>query len=182
MNEFHFYLASLLSLAILWFQLFWAYNDFRVDQFRQQMFELRDQMFDDARNGLVSFDDEAYGIIRITMNGMVRYAHLISLSHVLLFRLIRPNSRSLPSFRDRLGESLKTASPQRKSRYDSYVKRMNQIVARHIVLNSPILIVTVLIPAAVIIAATSFVDRLISNFKEPIDRIDSFAYAAADPN
>ena len=47
----------------------------RLDNFRQSMFALRDEMFDFAANGNISFNDPAYLLLRKSMNGFIRYAH-----------------------------------------------------------------------------------------------------------
>lgn len=66
---------SALFLLILSLIIFKWWPEQRVDHFRQQMFALRDELFDFAADGRVKFDDHAYVLLRDLMNGTIRYAH-----------------------------------------------------------------------------------------------------------
>jgi len=55
---------------------FWA--EARLDSFRQEMFALRDELFDYAASGKVGFDEPAYRLLRRSMNGFIRYAHQLT--------------------------------------------------------------------------------------------------------
>src|SRR5437016_3004749 len=66
---------SLLTLIVLAFVLFALWPQQRTDLFRQQMFALRDELFDFAADGKIAFDDPAYRHLRQLMNGFIRYAH-----------------------------------------------------------------------------------------------------------
>lgn len=61
-----------------------------IDRFRQRMFELRDALFLDAANGLIDFDHPAYGELRTTMNGFIRFAHRLSIWHALIGTALSP--------------------------------------------------------------------------------------------
>ena len=66
---------SILSLIVLVFIIFALWPEQRVDLFRQQMFALRDELFDFALEGRIPFNDPAYRLLRDLMNGLIRYAH-----------------------------------------------------------------------------------------------------------
>src|SRR5882724_7439343 len=68
-------IQSLLSLIVLVITVFWLWPDQRMDLFRQQMFAIRDELFDFAAEGNVRFDEPAYILLRQLMNGFIRYAH-----------------------------------------------------------------------------------------------------------
>jgi hypothetical protein len=63
---------SFVFLLVLCFNLFPSY---RLDSFRQSVFVVRDELFDYAAAGNISFDDPAYKLLRKSMNGLIRYAH-----------------------------------------------------------------------------------------------------------
>jgi hypothetical protein len=69
---------STLTLILLAFIMFVWWPAQRVDLFRQQMFALRDELFDFAMNENIDFDDPAYLHLRDLMNGFIRYAHNIT--------------------------------------------------------------------------------------------------------
>jgi hypothetical protein len=55
----------------------------QVDSFRQRMFAVRDELFDYAADGHISFEHPAYVLLRRQMNGFIRYAH-----HLTVFRML----------------------------------------------------------------------------------------------
>src|SRR6266576_646661 len=77
--------ASVISLLALWVVYCLSYRDYRVDLFRQRLFELRDRVFDFARSGELSFDHPAYGILRSTINGFIRFGHRFGMFQIILF-------------------------------------------------------------------------------------------------
>ena len=72
-----------LSLLAIWFLYFYCWREHRMDTFRQNLFALRDELFDFAKSGEIAFDDPAYGTLRNVANGMIRYAHLMNFSRVV---------------------------------------------------------------------------------------------------
>jgi hypothetical protein len=63
--------------------LFKILPEVRLDSFRQKMFGIRDELFDYAADGNISFDHPAYVSLRRQMNGFIRYAH-----HMTAFRIL----------------------------------------------------------------------------------------------
>jgi hypothetical protein len=71
-------LALLLIISLVW------RTAQRVDVFRQRMFSVRDELFDYAESGNITFDHPAYQLLRNSMNGFIRYAHRLSFFQVML--------------------------------------------------------------------------------------------------
>jgi hypothetical protein len=69
---------SAVLLVGIWAILFWLWPMVRLDCFRQQMFTVRDDLFDYAASGKISFRHPAYRLLRQSMNGFIRYGHQIS--------------------------------------------------------------------------------------------------------
>ena len=69
--------------------IFWVIRSMRVDSLRQKLFALRDEMFDFAFAGNISFNDPAYKLLRDQMNGLIRYAHQLTLFRLLISVCIR---------------------------------------------------------------------------------------------
>lgn len=59
-----------LSFVIL-FGLRW----YRLDAYRQRLFDLRDDLFNYALSGRISFQDPRYRDLRLRINSLIRYAH-----------------------------------------------------------------------------------------------------------
>jgi hypothetical protein len=75
---------SALGLAGLWLFLFYFWQDYRLDAFREHVFSLRDRLFLFAAEGGISFEDRAYKILRDRTNIALRYAHEFTLTRMAL--------------------------------------------------------------------------------------------------
>src|SRR5437762_8464353 len=69
--------AVVVVVALLVF--FWMIATVRLDTLRQQLFALRDEMFDYALQQKLSFSDPAYVQLRDLMNGLIRYGHHLTI-------------------------------------------------------------------------------------------------------
>ena len=134
-------LWTIVSLAGIAYLLLWSYREYRIDLFRQRMFALRDDLFDEAADGLISFDHPAYGTLRSTMNGFIRFGHRLSLwQGIVLFLLQKVNnskSRKTGSFAQTFSKAVKTLSGEKKDRLLHYRNAMEFLVMRHLFLSVP---------------------------------------------
>lgn len=171
------FLVSLISLLLLTILIFWLYRDYRIDKFRQKMFKLRDEFFDDALKNDIPFDSAAYGMMRSTINGFIRFAHRINLPQTVLFILIfnKENNHLGKLFFERLEDNKKVLNDVQKELIDSYHMKMNFYMVEHLVLSSPLLLLTVLIPLAFILIAKKHINSLVKTFKSPLDKLDTVA-------
>lgn len=111
-------------LAAAW--LAWAagrlvfvdYPQSAVDIARNKLFELRGELFEMANSGEIGFGDPAYQIHRDLINGMIRYAHEISVVHFMLSQLLSSNSNKVigsrlnQGLKESLGSASKTVRPK----------------------------------------------------------------------
>lgn len=77
-------LETLSSLALLWYLVGSLYPSFLIDDFRQRMFAIRDELYDYASNGNIGFEHPAYKLLRQSMNAFIRYGHKLTFGQVLL--------------------------------------------------------------------------------------------------
>lgn len=77
-------LRSVLALFALWIAVYYLWRDFRNDTFREDIFSVRDDMFLYAAQGNISFDHQAYTILRNRMNGLLRHGHEFTLTRMAL--------------------------------------------------------------------------------------------------
>jgi hypothetical protein len=77
-------LKSALGLAGLWIFLFYFWRDYRLDAFREHVFSLRDRLFLFAAQDGISFEHQAYKILRDRANIALRYAHEFTLTRMAL--------------------------------------------------------------------------------------------------
>ena len=76
-NVLQFFLVIVFSIFVLYKMV----PELRLDSFRQNMFIVRDELFDYAADGNIAFDHPAYTLLRRQMNGFIRYGH-----HLTVFR------------------------------------------------------------------------------------------------
>ena len=184
-------LAHLLSLSFgllcLWIALFYLYRDYCVDAFRQRVFALRDQLFDEAAEGLIDFDHPAYGLLRKTMNGYLRFGHKLTFTQTfILFFVTRKARKNLEarSFEHKLKRVSDTLPKEVRERVEFYHIQMHNLLIKHMLKSSPILLfimvvmVCSVIPFLIFLAFKNWIyDRVKRFMAQPIGNLESTAYA-----
>lgn len=137
-------ISTMVSLLLLWVFLQWFYRDYRIDVFRQKIFALRDELFDLARNGVIGFDDPAYGALRTTLNGLIRFADRIGIIEVSLTSVAmeREEGGTFEAFDDVLARLTTSLSDDQVRAVDRIMQRMHWLIVRHLILGSPTLMAT----------------------------------------
>lgn len=139
-HDFATVIHSLVSLLGLWvLMLLW--RDYRIDAFRQRLFALRDELFDYAASGGIDFNDPAYGMLRTTLNSMIRFAHRVSffrLALTLLAHQSHPQQALRPYMEWR--KAVKSVpSRTAQQRLNVIHTRMMILMVRHLLWGSPLL-------------------------------------------
>jgi hypothetical protein len=152
-------LSSLLSLAGLWYLIFWRYRIFRIDAFRQKLFILRDELFDYADAGNIAFDHPAYGTLRRAINGYIRFGHRLTLWHVILIALSmrKENPEDWDeemSFEQTWRRAISELDGETKTHLAAYRKRMEYAVLGHTLTAAPEFFI--LAPVIFVILLVSF--------------------------
>lgn len=169
---------SATSLIFIAWLAFFVYQTYRVDKLRQDLFAIRDQLFDEALSGQIKFDDNAYKISRQFVNGMIRFAHRLSIPNMFAFALLMPRSGSafakqsiLEMFDD---EDLKS-----REMFAKYQEMVNARIAKHVV-SSPLFVLTAFVPVLVFVLAKLGIDitrPILKNCKQTFQILDNAAYA-----
>jgi hypothetical protein len=183
-----------LSVAIfcsflIWYLYFELYKEYAIDCFRQDVFELRDNLFDDAAKGLIDFNHPAYCLLRRTMNGNIRYSHRVSILNSLIIAIMFRNSELKKagfSFEEKLKLAMDGLDVEVKEKILNYRKKLQVIFLKHLVRESPItffflllLLAITIIPFIVLIVfRNSVFSFLRSILFQEIDSIESTALAA----
>lgn len=152
------------------------YNRYRVDYLRTQLFAIRDELFDSAARGEVSFDSKAYQTSRTILNGMIRFAHKASV--LRMFMLIWFGSNVARDFFQGEVKAAFDASPKvDRDACANAIMSANVLFARHYV-TSPLGFVIVL-PFAIkllIGRSSSILSDLVTNKRVVFETIDREAY------
>jgi len=174
-------IISLASLALLWGFLFWLYKDYCVEAFRQNVFALRDELFDVAASGEIPFEHRAYGRLRVTMNGAIRFAHELSLAQFLIV-LVRHHGhiRNKYGYIAQLNEEMKDLTEDKKKTLMSFQYRFSVMLLKHIFVSSPLFVITIILPLISILFFKAIGAWLLRRLGDPLEEMQSVAYAAGD--
>lgn len=133
--------TTLLTLLIV--VGFWLWPSVRLDSFRQNMFALRDELFDYAASGKISFSHPAYRLLRQSMNGFIRHGHRLSLFQVIMGMLMWKAIGEEPTLEwtNRWNDALATI-PDREVMAEmlKFHERSSMLVSERVVLGSPVLV------------------------------------------
>ena len=137
---------DLLALSLLWILFFKLYRDYRLDCFRQKLFALRDELFDLAARGDITFDDPAYGMLCGTVNGNIQFGHKFGFLEMLPLLLLSHKdspAKEMASRYDRKWETRCNKLPeQTKKELHSIKNRLHLYRFEHIVFTSFVLMFT----------------------------------------
>jgi hypothetical protein len=133
-------LASTISIFLLALFFFWLYRDYRMDLFRQRLFSLRDELFDVAQAGALPFAHPAYGLLRMTLNGFIRFGGRLGMVTVLWLVWSRPDrwlgAAGHRGFVQRWDESSRELNAETKTKLEGIITRMHIAVIDHLVFTS----------------------------------------------
>lgn len=176
----HVVLSSLISILLLVVLLFWLLPIYHVDSFRQQMFKLRDELFDDAREGKISFNDKSYVMLRSSMNGFIQFGHRLNIWQVMFLNVIAKNGSNgtVKSFYKQLEETTTRSSPEHKELVKSYYLKMNFCVMNYLINSSLILMVTVVVPLMFYLLVRPHIEKLAKFYRGYMDKINAAALAS----
>ena len=105
MTELFVIYISLFS-GCLWWYFYWPHRRYWIDRTRHKLFIIRDEFFDQAAEGNLSFDSGAYIDIRDTLNGMIRSLEEFSFARMLYMRFITLRSEVVLAVLERYSASL----------------------------------------------------------------------------
>lgn len=170
---------SLVSIAGILCLLFNQYKNYRIDAFRQDIFEIRDELFEYAKNGNIGFRHPAYGALRSLMNGFIRFGHQISILRLLITIIILKHDleKDSVSFSAKWANSTKDLKPNVKLDMCLILQKVHFSVFKHLVLNSPEIVITVFPPLILYALSKHYIGRLNKLMHKPNDEIDCVAYA-----
>ncbi|MDD5063989.1 MAG: hypothetical protein PHQ35_04410 [Phycisphaerae bacterium] len=162
---------SLLAIMAIAYIVFWRYRAYKLDAFRQDIFDLRDALFDEAQEGLISFNHPAYGMLREFMNGFIRFGHQLSLWQILIFLFLarKEDFATKSSFEEKWKKVTSDLMPSVKEQLDSYRLKAHFAIFKHLIATAPGLILTIVVPLLLLLFMKIIVERLKNFTNPPID-------------
>ena len=141
MTELHYIVCIGVLLSILWYLFVFEYRQYSVDQLRSRLFDVRSGLFEAAKSFNL-FDKDAYRLTRTTINGVIRFAHELSLVDTLVFLVISRSGGSRAAaegYLKELNQSLTGLPIEAREAIASAHSNMHMAVLAHIVKTSVIL-------------------------------------------
>lgn len=138
--------VTALEIAAVIYILFWRYPIYCLDKFRQEVFLLRDGLFDMAADGEIGFNDDAYRELRDRMNSLIRYAHKLSFLQavvIVTFSFREPIDNNFLEAEDAWQEKLRKYDSDTQQKIENYRARMHLLMIRQILLGTPIVALTI---------------------------------------
>ncbi|HTV96613.1 MAG TPA: hypothetical protein VME42_11425 [Steroidobacteraceae bacterium] len=77
-------ILNLAAISALFYLFDFPYRRYRERALRDRIFAIRDELFCKAELGLIAFDAPAYVMTRRMLNGMIRFAHTVSLWRIII--------------------------------------------------------------------------------------------------
>jgi hypothetical protein len=180
-------LSTAISLIGLWALYFRGYRAYRVDLFRDNLFRLRDELFDFAAAGEIAFDHEAYGLLRTMINGVIRGADRVGFLTVLIFAITSQrelHAEIVPDIERRWQKALGEVNATTERKLKAIRLRMHLFCFDQMLFASPSLALT-LVPLLLWVILTrmgsTLRERLVTRLgrvSSISDRLDSAAFAA----
>jgi len=170
--------TSMFLLGIIYL-FFWRARILIVDWFRDQIFNLRDEMFDEVANGTLSFDHPAYTTLRMTMNGYIRFCHKISLFQLLIFSFLsRNDTKKEQVFNWNWNNAIKDLDSQTLNIFKDYKKQMDVLLIKYLLMSSPFVAVFLFLSLTIGVAS-KWIEKIrgSSSIQPFLSNMDDSAYA-----
>lgn len=129
----------LLSVFGVWWLYFIEYRRYRLDATRQRLFEIRDELFAKAEEGILPVDSKAHLMVRNMLNGMIQFSHrlgFIQLVTILVADAHARNNADARRFSQELNEAIRQLPPKGQDVVKKARVQMHVAVIMHITFNS----------------------------------------------
>ena len=109
-----------------------------LEFYRMDIFELRDELFDYAAEGNISFDNESYQLMRTLLNGYLRYAENLDISRFQKYqKAVKEKKLSSDNFfKQQYSQKSKALTNEQKEKLDKCLQQSALIAATYMVRKS----------------------------------------------
>lgn len=134
-----------LSLLAIWVLFFWLYRDYRVDLFRHRLFNLRYELFRLACTDKVAFDNEAYTLLRRSINGTIYFGHQFGSLELLLFAVCtKGEDGPVKRYQEAWQRGITTLPPSVQKELETIHRQVHMEILQQIFATSAILMFSLL--------------------------------------
>jgi hypothetical protein len=129
-----------IGLTGLWVSWFLLWQGYYLDKCRYELFALRGELFKAALSGEVEFNDPAYHMLRMLLNGMIRFNHRFNVTTLILSGLNQA-PEGFENLYNRWSLHLNRLSPESRQRlnniyFRAHVTIMGYMASRSLLLRA----------------------------------------------
>lgn len=136
---------SVLFILLIFLQWHHFCRPLFLESFRSRLFSLREDLFDYALSGKINFSDASYVILRSRINCLLRFAHRVSFTDIVVSSLFQ--RASLQPLKDDLNKAIKDIpNPESREFLELIRKSVQKRVVKHLWLSAPLLPFLMIIP------------------------------------
>lgn len=130
-------LITLVGLVVLSF-IYNQYKKTMLEFYRMDIFELRDELFDYAAEGNISFDNESYQLVRTLLNGYLRYAENLDIYYFQKYQkaVKEQNLISDDFFIQQYSQKYRSLTNEQKEKLDKCLQQSALIAATYMIRKS----------------------------------------------
>jgi hypothetical protein len=135
-------LESLFGLGVFALLALRLIPGYRLDLFRQQVFCVRDDLFDYARAGNIAFSHPAYRLLRQSANGFIRYGHRLTFYRVVTTIIVGRIMGDTPKliWTQKWTRAVDSLDADTKADLNRFHERLLMLIVKRLVSGSPFLI------------------------------------------
>lgn len=149
------------GLFLLWVLYYCGWRLYRIDKVRNDLFELRNELFLFAAEGRISFRDPAYFSLRRRIEALIRFAHTICFTRSVVFATLQ-NRFPIPELEQRYKAwfaAVGNLPPEPRAKIQDIHERVQRAIVAQMLLNSPALFIVAFIGATGALLKSKFVER-----------------------
>ena len=164
-------LISISAIAGLWVYLVKVIPSLVIEDFRNEVFDLRNRFFNEALNETIPFNHPAYGFFRSLLNGHIRFAHKMSFAQVAIIRSVYDeDSSSSREFEERWKYVLEESSDEQKELLVRYSEELSRLIVTRLVLGSWLLVILI-VPVVLLLVFKKLIAERAERYLEPFNSV-----------
>ncbi|KDN13116.1 hypothetical protein SALWKB12_0923 [Snodgrassella communis] len=144
-----FFVYMLITLVglVVFSLIYKQYKKVMLEYYRMGIFKLRDELFDYAATGNISFDNESYQLVRTLLNGYLRYAENLDIYRFQKFQKAIADKKisTVNLFMQKYNQTSKTLSEEQKEKLDNCLKQSAFIAVTYMIRKSIVYCIGLLI-------------------------------------
>ena len=166
-----------LVLFVVWLVWYQFWIPYRVDYFRQRLFDLRDRLFAYAKAGNLEFTDPAYVNLRRAINALIRYGHRVTIWRIVMGMWALKKWGRSPMANDAAEWEKHVAAiedEETKRRMSGFGNEMLKTVLTHTILISPMTIAAIVFMAIYLRMVAKVVESMAKSWSAARKKIELF--------